>query len=408
MQYEGSGDVFFVFYNGNEELTEMPKKDNPEGLGFEYGECDKGAHISWNRKKWAPMVSNLTKSKTKCKVYFAQNVANDYFERLAEKDTTNLAYDDTGDDNLRYIKSDNNPNNYIDIGDRDLDGNKILWRIIGVMNNMTVINNDGSENPGESLIKIIRANNIGYYSWDSSASGVNGGYGVNEWRGADIMATLNSGAYWNKEIGQCYSSSGDSQKSCDFSSTGLTSSVKDKLAKVRWNTGTIPYDFNGNPYKYPETFSVRVLYEGERSEYNGKKFCVSDYYECNDEVERTTTWDGYVGLMYPSDYGYAVGGSVRRQCLTKSMYDWDGVNPACSVNTWLYERNDSQWTLTPASGQYHADIVLAADYTGDVEYNPAYYTKAIRPVVYLKSNIKIKTNSASDYGSESNPFEIES
>ena len=34
-------------------------------------------------------------------------------------------------------------------------------------------------------------------------------------------------------------------------------------------------------------------------------------YYCTDNVNRTTTWEGYVGLMYPSDLGYVVGGEAR-------------------------------------------------------------------------------------------------
>ena len=71
-------------------------------------------------------------------------------------------YDDTDDRNLRYVGE--SPNNYIDIGDRDGDGQPILWRIIGVMKNVT----NAETNKQEDLIKIIRADNIGQYSWDYS------------------------------------------------------------------------------------------------------------------------------------------------------------------------------------------------------------------------------------------------
>ena len=46
---------------------------------------------------------------------------------LAKTDKTNLAYDETVDNNLRYIGA--NPNNYVSF-------NVELWRIIGVMNNI--------------------------------------------------------------------------------------------------------------------------------------------------------------------------------------------------------------------------------------------------------------------------------
>jgi len=64
--------------------------------------------------------------------------------------------DETVDHNLRYIGA--NPNNYVRF-------NGELWRIIGVMNNMKTNESDA----GESRIKLIRAESIGNYSWDTTA-----------------------------------------------------------------------------------------------------------------------------------------------------------------------------------------------------------------------------------------------
>ncbi len=321
--------------------------------------------------------------------------------RLADEDITNLAYDDTEENNLRYIG--NSPYNYIDIGDKDSAEKPILWRIIGVMNNMTAINDDGSESTGQSLVKIIRADSIGAYSWDSSASGVNSGYGVNEWSEADLMTTLNSGVYWNKGSGQCYSGSSNSQKACDFSSTGLTSSVKDKLVKVRWNTGTA-----GEVYSSSK-ITASYMYQGERSTHNGKEQCASSGgSNCNDPVERKTTWDGYIGLMYPSDYGYAVGGDERVSCLAKTMYNWYESTPDCKGNDWLYYGSSgSQWTITPVPGSLGAYTVFYVDSDGGVHSSNAYYAYAVRPTVYLDSNVRIQEKTDSDYGSKNNPFVLE-
>ncbi len=59
-----------AFYKGNEKINDMPTKDNSEGLVFIDGECDNGASIEWNKDEWAPLIKNLTKSKTKCTLYF--------------------------------------------------------------------------------------------------------------------------------------------------------------------------------------------------------------------------------------------------------------------------------------------------------------------------------------------------
>ena len=70
VDYFGNSDIYFAFYKGNEKLDEMPSKENGEGLVYIDGECDNGAEIEWNSEKWAPTVLNLTKSKTKCTLYF--------------------------------------------------------------------------------------------------------------------------------------------------------------------------------------------------------------------------------------------------------------------------------------------------------------------------------------------------
>ncbi len=59
-----------AFYKGNEKVNDMPTKDNSEGLVFIDGECDNGAIIEWDKEEWAPLIKNLTKSKTKCTLYF--------------------------------------------------------------------------------------------------------------------------------------------------------------------------------------------------------------------------------------------------------------------------------------------------------------------------------------------------
>ncbi len=402
-KYNKKEDVYLVFYNGEQQLSEMPQKGNLDNLRFDHAECNNGANIAWNYQKWAPFVTNISKNQTRCKLYFSSNLLSDYFYDIADKDTTNLTYDDTSEVNLRYIGA--SPKNYIDIGDRDSSGEPILWRIIGVMNNMTVVDESGGIHL-ENLVKIIRAYNIGRWSWDSSSNEVNRGSGVNEWSQADLMTTLNFGAYWNKESGQCYSGENNKQTACDFSSIGLTPGVKDKLVKVRWNTGTIDEAIN---IIDRNKITAKYMYKAERSDINGKAYC--SRLDCNDNVPRTTTWDGYIGLMYLSDYGYAVGGAKRYSCLVRTMFNWDRGD--CEVYNWFYIYGIQRYTLTPVSssngptgsGGYQYVFIIGA--SADVELKVPAGDAYIQPTAYLKNNIKIKENSASDYGSKSNPFVIE-
>ena len=334
-------------------------------------------------------------------------LATDYFKELAKTDTTNLWVDDTSEANIRYVGANETVNNYIDIGDKDSNGNPILWRIIGVMNNITNLDNGGQE---ESLVKIIRAESIGSYSWDSSASGINKGYGVNEWSQADVMKLLNpntvySGTpalggslYWNRGSGSCYSGSKETNKICDFTSSGLSETAKNKIAKVRWNTGTFA------TYSTSD-WTAKATYETERGSHNGKEECTNngggDY--CNDTVPRTTTWEGYIGLMYPSDFGYAVGGEVRETCLGKSMRNYN--SGSCNTNDWL-KPSSNMWTMTPSPYSSSTSYVFGVNSSGYVNHYGALTANGVQPVVYLSSSVKIAENPQPDkvYGSQENPF----
>ncbi len=403
VDYFGNSDIYFAFYKDDELLEEMPQKDNKENLVFDHGECDNGASIEWNNDEWAPLIKELNKVKTKCNLYFKKAInAVEYFTELAKTDTTNLKTDDTSEANIRYVGA--NPNNYIDIGDKDSYGKPILWRIIGVMNNITNLDNGVQQ---ESLVKIIRTGIIGGYSWDTSLSEINSGFGINEWSQADAMKLLNpdtvySGTseiggslYWKRESGNCYSDEKQANKTCDFTSSGLSEEAKKKIAKIRWNTGTKEEIYDANK------ITAKYMYEGERSNHNGKEQCKNaSSGECNDEVPRTTTWDGYIGLMYPSDYGYAVGGEVRDTCLGMSMNSYNSED--CGTNDWLKPGGSSSYFLTPMSSSTSSNRVFHVSSTGYVGIGHCHIARWIIPVVYLKKNAKITGGT----GDKNTPFTL--
>ena len=67
---EETENLNIAFYKGNKKVEKMPSKDNSEGLVYIDGECDNGASIEWNSEEWSPLIKNLSKSKTKCTLYF--------------------------------------------------------------------------------------------------------------------------------------------------------------------------------------------------------------------------------------------------------------------------------------------------------------------------------------------------
>ena len=309
----------------------------------------------------------------------------------AKNDTTNLAVDDYG--NTRYIGS--NPNNYVSV-----DGD--IWRIIGTMKDV----DDGTGNKSDR-VKLIRASSIGSYSWDTSESSINSGYGVNEWSQADLMKLLNPGyesetvggsLYWNSESGRCYDDENNDTISCDFTSTGIKDKLKTLISDAVWNTGSQ----GTNDGTSASGGLTKHFYAYERSSNTGKICSSGDY--CNDTVERTTTWTGKVGLMYLSDYGYATsGGSTtdRTTCLNINLGSWSSSSVSdCKNNDWLL--SSTQWTLSPvaySSAASDAFIVYSGGYSPDLY---AYLDYGVRPVVYLTSNVKISGGE----GTSESPFEL--
>ena len=305
--------------------------------------------------------------------------------------TYTLAYDGTTDNNLRYVGA--NPCNYVKVDDE-------YWRIIGLMNNI-----DDGTGKKETRIKLIRNESIGTYSWDTSESSINSGYGVNEWSQADLMKLLNPGyesesvggsLYYNNSSGNCSSYSGTI--ACDFTTTGLKTNLKKLVGTTLWNTGT-----NGtNDYSSASNGLASHFYSYERSSNNGK-ICPSGSY-CNDTVTRTTTWNGKIGLMYLSDYGYATSGGTsmnRTSCLAKELYNWDGASD-CYNNDWLYNSSNSQWTISPFADSSFASYVFGVRDSGAVNYRHAYNAGLVRPSVYLIS----KTSILGGEGMLENPYTI--
>ena len=281
----------------------------------------------------------------------------------------------------RYIGAD--PNNYVKFNDE-------LWRIIGVFDT------DDGTGKVEKRLKIIRNESIGEYPWDNKdkTTGAETNDGRNEWSDARLNYLLNPGhesetaggsLYWNREAGNCYKGYQNATTTCDFTTTGLTEKAKAMIGDAKWYLGgTANYNSSSNGlashwYKYERG---TVVYSG-----------------------RSTSWTGKVGLMYPSDYGYATSGGTttnRASCLAKEMYNWsDSSVSDCKNNDWMYNSSKGQWTITPRQdGTYYVFYVVN---TGYVNNTYAFSNNGVRPVVHLKSTIKVSSGT----GEKDNPYIIE-
>ena len=258
---------------------------------------------------------------------------------------------------IRYEGTD--PNNYICLDNKTsgaCSNNSLLFRIIGLFDEDT--STDGTTSSGtKKLLKVIDTNNYGGTDgkkWNSA--------GTNNWSTASLKTELN-GTYLTTLLG----------------SPNVNSKLSNSIANAKWHLG-------GASSSNYNTLTAEGIYKEERN--------ASAIYSGN-----PSSIYAKVGLMYPSDYGYAtVGGTNinKSECRTRDLYDWDGsIYSDCRNNDWLFISqnnfvNNVEWTITPRSDT--SGNVLHIRSTGNVshQYNyidvPNFYWAA-RPTFYLDSSI---------------------
>ncbi len=404
------GDVVIGAYIDGEYSNTIPGKN--DGYVVKSVSCDNNATGSWDNDAWGIALTNLTK-RTKCNVYFEtkRTPLTEVITTAMNSNPSMFATDDPGK-NIRYIGKD--PDNYVYFNCSDYNNPTAdtceLWRIIGVFNN--VVKEDGSK---ENLVKIIRNDSLGKYSWDNKNKGVGTSTensGSNDWSDSQLMMMLNplnylkSGYTNSSDIissgsQQLYSKMGsyyNGTKGCkpatvtsgasfsctevDFTTTGLKNdTTRNAIASVVWNLG--------GSLKCDDV-TTSMFYERERGTtvYSG----------------HATTWTGKIGLMYPSDYGYATSGGTtknRAACLAKELWNWSYSEfNDCTRNDYLYNSSLSQWTLVPYSA--YSDIVFQVQAVGTVDRYYVSATYEVQPVLFLKSNIFLNTGT----GAKSDPYTL--
>ena len=246
----------------------------------------------------------------------------------------------------------------------------ILWRIIGVF--------DGK-------LRIRRNDSIGAYSFDTSDSSVNGGWGINQWgpsgsyEGADLMRLFNPGyegesvnnsLYWTSGSGTCYNGQSNATTSCNFTNTGLSTTAKKYVVDQTLYLG----GFDSNE------IYANVAYSTERG--------TNVIQNPADNVTRTLSWTGKVGLIYPSDYGYAAD-FTNNNCKS-NLYD----NSHNCTETWM---NGLSWMISPWAAYPYYEMRVSNDtFNG----NYADYDYGGWPVLTLSSDALLETGD----GSKSTPY----
>ena len=182
------------------------------------------------------------------------------------------------------------------------------------------------------------------------------------------MKLLNSGAWWNGTSGSYYNGS-KTATNVNFTNYKLSDKAKSYITTSRYYLG-------GTNTSVVKT---TIMYGYERG---------TARYDNN----RPLYWDGYVGLMYPSDYGYAAGNS----CVTGTMLD--EYSSSCRNKAWLYIPNTEQWLMSPYSVNSY-DVFIVSLY-GIVGLNGSGVDSSVSPVFYLTSSASISEGE----GSSTNPY----
>lgn len=295
----------------------------------------------------------------------------------------------TYDAGIRYTGSD--PNNYVLFNCDDDGSNCETWRIIGVFDV-----DDGTGNI-EKRVKIINTASTFQASWDSSASGVNDGRGINQWfpskyedgneyDGADLYQLLNG--FYIDTTKTCTYCNNDEQATCSNTCTKesltsknmkpLTSSAKSMISNAKWYTYGVSYDELGDYVTYSNAGDAYLQEIGISKQYTGKSECESSASsKCNDTVKRTTSGSALVGLMSVSDIGYA--------------------------NGWLYNdiKDFSPWTITPHVFSSWAYYVWRA-YEERTSNRHAFNSLGVFAATYLNSNVK----KIGGDGTSENPYKL--
>ena len=257
----------------------------------------------------------------------------------------------------RYEGAD--PNNYICLDNKTsgaCSDSSLLFRIIGLFDEDTSSNGTSSSGT-KKLLKVIDTNNYGGTSgkyWNSA--------GTNNWSTASLKTELN-GTYLTTLLG--------------------TSNVNSKLSSAIVNT---KWHLGGADSTNYNTLTADGVYNIERTD--GKVYGTNP-----------SSIYAKIGLMYPSDYGYAtVGGTTTNKagCGAKELFNWnDSSYSDCKNNDWLFTSqvvswgsNKDEWLLSPYSSYSSNAATLNSSGHVNLRYSSiANNLYAVRPTFYLDSSV---------------------
>ena len=297
------------------------------------------------------------------------------------KDTTLQIGNDKDITEYRYRGA--SPKNYVTF-------NNEVWRIIGVFPT------DDGTGKIENRIKLIRNESIGNKYWDDGTTAYN--YTKND--NLMLLQDNNKTKVEYLEKNDKYDVMLTVPDTCDGTNNwarpatlntelnttylnSLDSTSKSMIGNTKYYLGGKNIIYNNGFVDTPLQF---YSYERKTQNTTSNEF----YYGTN-----PNSWVGKLGLMYLSDYGYA-----SSNCENKRINDSNSSSNdirACNATNWLFN-NAYQWLLSQSTSRsYYAFYV---DSGGSVNYSFVNYQFAARPVLFLKSNVLIKSGN----GTNTNPY----
>ena len=317
-------------------------------------ECN-NAVGKWLYDEWKLSIEDMLGTSTSCDIDFTsittKTLLSDYVISLVGKSQgTGKVINENG-----YRYEGKNPNNYIWF-------NNEYWRIIGVFDSAT------HGQAGKNLVKIIRDKQIGYQTWDSA--------GTNNWSTSSLKSLLND--YYYKATdgtnsGKCYGYSNTVTSNCNYTKNGIQSYYRNLIQSVTWHLGgynSIAVTAN-NFYTYERGTTV-----------NGSN---------------PTTTTGYIGLMYPSDFGYT---ALESDCARTTLLSED-ITVACAGASGLSGRS---FDLTLTQYTTNATQTISISREGKIAARDAIGNFGVSPVLYLNSSVYLVDGN----GSLDNPYIIAS
>ena len=323
--------ILYAFSLDGKSITSFPSK----GLYKVNVSCE-GADGKWLYDDWKLSIENIT-GDVSCDIKFetiTKTYLNDYITNLSG--TTQGIGQVVNENGYRYEGK--NPNNYVWF-------NNEYWRIIGVFDS----GSHGQNN--KNLVKIIRADVLDVLAWDKS--------NVNDWTAAILNKLLN-GAYYNAQdgtsSGYCSGYYNIVTVNCDYTKKGIQAGYRKMIANVTW--------YLGGYSSAKATAESFYGYERGTTVYSG----------------RPTSTTGYIGLMYPSDYGYSVLSSSCARTTNLSSY----YSSTCAGASWLYGKG-YEWTISPNSSDSVNVFILS--YQGFLPMDSVRDGNGARPVLYLDASV---------------------